>query len=161
MAFPISGTFTESQIEKLNIISNDKANSARQKNQVLDKDAFLKLMTVQLQHQDPLSPLDNSQYISQMAQFSSVEQLANISSAITSNNNLNTTISKSLSELTELVKAMNGNNGSKDVVASQNKIIEQNEKIINQLVKMNQVFESYFGSSTNKSDDALFASLGL
>ena len=44
MAFNIGGSFTPDQIKKLNAISNDAANETRKKSQVLDKDAFLKLM---------------------------------------------------------------------------------------------------------------------
>ena len=47
----------------------------------LDKDTFLKLMIAQLKHQDPLSPQDGSEYMAQMAQFSSVEQLTNLAKA--------------------------------------------------------------------------------
>lgn len=45
---------------------------------VLGKDEFLKLFITQLQHQDPLSPLNSDQFAAQLAQFSSVEQLHNI-----------------------------------------------------------------------------------
>lgn len=45
----------------------------------LDKDAFLKLFMEQLKHQDPMEPMDNSEFTTQMAQFSTVEQLTNIS----------------------------------------------------------------------------------
>ncbi len=38
----------------------------------LDQSDFLTLMTAQLKNQDPTSPVDNSQYVSQMAQFSQV-----------------------------------------------------------------------------------------
>lgn len=44
----------------------------------LDKDAFLKLLVTQLEYQDPLDPQDNSQYLSQLAQFSSLEQMSNV-----------------------------------------------------------------------------------
>jgi flagellar basal-body rod modification protein FlgD len=45
---------------------------------MLGKDDFLKLMMVQLQHQDPLSPSsDPSQYLSQLAQFTALEQETN------------------------------------------------------------------------------------
>src|SRR3954471_2648509 len=47
----------------------------------LDKDAFLKLLVAQLQHQDPTSPQDSSQWTAQMAQFSTVEQLTNLATS--------------------------------------------------------------------------------
>lgn len=48
---------------------------AVRKNDSLGKDAFLQLLVTQLRHQDPLSPDDNTQYIAQLAQFSSLEQM--------------------------------------------------------------------------------------
>jgi flagellar basal-body rod modification protein FlgD len=48
----------------------------------LDKEAFLQLLCTQLQHQDPLDPQDNSQYIAQLAQFSSLEQMTNVSNSM-------------------------------------------------------------------------------
>ena len=41
----------------------------------LDRDAFLKLLVVQIQMQDPLSPLTGQEFIAQLAQFTTVEQL--------------------------------------------------------------------------------------
>ena len=43
----------------------------------LGKDDFLKLLVGQLQHQDPLQPSDDTQFIGQMAQFSQLEQESN------------------------------------------------------------------------------------
>ena len=53
-------------------------------NSLLGKDAFLKILVTQLANQDPLEPLDQSQFISQMAQFTQVEQTANIEDRIES-----------------------------------------------------------------------------
>lgn len=48
----------------------------------LDENAFLRLLTAQLQNQDPLSPVDNQAFVAQLAQFSSVEQLHAVSSRL-------------------------------------------------------------------------------
>ncbi len=47
----------------------------------LDKTAFLQLLVAQLKYQNPLNPQDGAQYMAQLAQFASVEQLTNISQA--------------------------------------------------------------------------------
>jgi flagellar basal-body rod modification protein FlgD len=46
-------------------------------NTTLGKDDFLKLLVGQLQHQDPLAPSDDQQWIGQMAAFSQLEQVSN------------------------------------------------------------------------------------
>lgn len=41
-------------------------------------DVFLKLLVEQLKHQDPLAPQDSAQFVAQLAQFNSLEQLTSI-----------------------------------------------------------------------------------
>jgi flagellar basal-body rod modification protein FlgD len=55
-------------------------------------DTFLQLLTTQLQHQDPLSPMDSNQFTQQLVEFSQVEQ------QIDSNTNLQTLISQGTSQ---------------------------------------------------------------
>ncbi len=47
----------------------------------LDRDAFLNLLVTQLQNQDPLEPVDNTEMIAQLAQFSSLEQMENLNAS--------------------------------------------------------------------------------
>src|SRR3954469_25240274 len=49
---------------------------------MLGKDDFLKLLVTQLQHQDPMNPVDDKDFMGQMAQFTSVEQLTNMATAV-------------------------------------------------------------------------------
>jgi flagellar basal-body rod modification protein FlgD len=55
--------------------------SASNPSAALDKDGFLKLFVAQLQHQDPSNPMQDGDFMGQMAQFSTLEQTTNMAAA--------------------------------------------------------------------------------
>ncbi len=59
---------------------NVQVGSVKNSNQ-LGKEAFLNLLVTQLKNQNPLKPMDNTQFISQMAQFSALEQSTNLANS--------------------------------------------------------------------------------
>lgn len=75
------------QINSNNAASGQQALNGRQANATnkeLDRDAFLKLLTTQMQAQDPLNPMDNTQFVSQLSQFTSLERLESMAQGMNS-----------------------------------------------------------------------------
>lgn len=67
----IQETASQSSVQKANSSSNG-----------MDKDAFLQLLVAQMKYQDPLEPTSNTEYISQYATFSQVEQMQNMAATM-------------------------------------------------------------------------------
>jgi flagellar basal-body rod modification protein FlgD len=64
-------------------LSGDQLSAAsRAVSNELDKDAFLRLLIAELSNQDPLNPMDDREFIAQMAQFSTLEQMTNMTKAL-------------------------------------------------------------------------------
>jgi flagellar basal-body rod modification protein FlgD len=85
----------------------------------LGKDDFLKLLVGQLQHQDPLAPSDDQQWIGQMAAFSQLEQVSNMaatSQKIADTLNRNGTLALIGHSVTYLDDAGNAQNGTVEKV---------------------------------------------
>ena len=62
-------------------LSAPNSNAAKRKS-TLDQADFLRLMTEQLQHQDPLKPMDNTQMVAQMAQMSTVQGITDLNNTV-------------------------------------------------------------------------------
>lgn len=67
-------------LSNLNITSKNKEKEGEKTNE-LGQSAFLELMITQMNNQDPLSPQDNSEFVAQLAQFSSVEGLERLNTS--------------------------------------------------------------------------------
>ena len=63
----------------------------------LDKDDFLTLLIAELQNQDPLNPADNTEFIAQLAQFSTLEQMTNMNETLTATLESNSSMAQSVS----------------------------------------------------------------
>jgi flagellar basal-body rod modification protein FlgD len=62
--------------------ANSGVPAATEKKDPLGKDAFLNLLITQLQHQDPTQPMDDSAFLAQLAQFSTLEQLQGVNTRL-------------------------------------------------------------------------------
>ncbi len=69
-------------LNKLGVKTQDQASKEGKKTSLGQED-FLKLMTTQLQNQDPFAPMDNGDFIAQMAQFSTVTGITEINNNLT------------------------------------------------------------------------------
>ncbi len=78
-------TISESSyINTMNASYDSSASQTKEKDDVLGRDAFLTMMIAQLQNQDPLNPMEGSEFSAQLAQFSQLEQLLNLNETMLS-----------------------------------------------------------------------------
>ena len=73
---------------EVDTINKQNFPEGRKPKQELGKDDFLQLLVAQLTHQDPTSPLEDTQFVAQMAQFTSLEQLTNMNRSFETLNKL-------------------------------------------------------------------------
>lgn len=88
----------------------------------LDKDSFLKLLVTQLANQNPINPVEDKEFIAQLAQFSSLEQMQN----------LNETVNEIGNEVLQSLDYLNLNG------------IEADVEILKELINIRKAMESYF-----------------
>lgn len=69
--------------------SSQETEAKKSKDNTLGKEAFLQLLVTQMKYQDPLNPADDTDFIAQLAQFSSLEQLQNLNQSFSDTGALN------------------------------------------------------------------------
>ncbi len=72
------GVIQPSNASQLSLSADKKTNGTSS----LDKDAFLQLLVAQMKYQDPLEPTENTEYISQLATFSQLEEMQNMTAGM-------------------------------------------------------------------------------
>jgi flagellar basal-body rod modification protein FlgD len=100
---------------QVDLYNKSLASNGRVPTQELGKDDFLKLLLAQLQNQDPTSPMENTEFVAQMAQFSSLEQMTNMSQGFTKMANLMTS-SQAINTIGRTVEINLGDTTTKGVV---------------------------------------------
>ena len=65
-------------INNVSGVTQAASSSQQNKSDQIDKEMFLKLLVSQLKHQDPLSPVDNNEFVNQSVQFSTLESMQNL-----------------------------------------------------------------------------------
>ncbi|MET0355335.1 MAG: flagellar hook assembly protein FlgD [Cellvibrio sp.] len=75
---------TSDVLSSYSINKNVAAETAKKKSNELGQDAFLQLMITQMKNQDPLAPQSNSEFVAQLAQFSSVQGLEKLNTSFNS-----------------------------------------------------------------------------
>jgi flagellar basal-body rod modification protein FlgD len=72
-----------STVSEIQSASATTKETSTKKDSALGKDEFLKLLTTQLQYQDPTQPMSNTEMVAQLAQFSALEQMTNVNTNLT------------------------------------------------------------------------------
>ena len=74
------------QIKDVKVVESNSADSlakdTKKNGSTMDKEAFLNLLVAQMKYQDPLEPTSNTEFVSQYAQFSALEQMQNMSATL-------------------------------------------------------------------------------
>jgi flagellar basal-body rod modification protein FlgD len=76
--------------------TSTNTNPTANKSTAVTKNDFLKLLIAQMKNQDPMNPMDGTQYVSELAQFSSLEEMQNMNDNLNTSINANYTLTQSI-----------------------------------------------------------------
>lgn len=93
----MSDISTSKVSDLLNASATSSTQTASSANDLGTKEAFLNLLVTQLKYQDPLNPMESSDFSAQLAQFSQLEQLININELLEKGQNYDLALNQNLS----------------------------------------------------------------
>lgn len=118
MDIPMSmGSTEQARVQSQVSSFNEAIQGSNDSGTQLGRDDFLKILITQLQNQDPTKPMEDKEFISQMAQFSSLEQMTNMSQGFEQMNTLLSS-SQALSVLGRTVEVQSGDQTVRGTVSS-------------------------------------------
>jgi flagellar basal-body rod modification protein FlgD len=120
------------------LMSNGTANQKpREFKNNLDKDSFLNLLVVQLKNQNPLQPMEDKEFIAQMAQFTNLETTQNMSRTMKINSAYNM-----VNKLATAYYTDEGSGETKKVIGAVEKVRVDNERIFLNIEGKEVLFDS-------------------
>lgn len=140
MADNFSAFIKDGKIQDTSASANSLSSAKTKSASSLDKEAFLQLLVAQMKYQDPLEPTDNTEYISQLATFSELEEMQNM----VASNELSRASGLVGQEV--IVKVTNSSTGGTEYVQGYvDYVVYENNKayisIDDQLYSVNDVYE--------------------
>lgn len=125
----VNNVNSENYVENIYEFEKETSNNGTEKTDQLGKDAFFKLLVAQLSNQDPLNPIEDKEFIAQMAQFSTLEQVQN----------LNKNFSNSQKEIKDSIDNLNDN------------YIDASIETLKEIINLRKALEAYLGEEGKKS----------
>jgi len=140
-------------IEDIIAKTTSSSASTRKTGEDLGKNDFLNLLVTQLRYQDPLNPTDDKEFIAQMAQFSSLEQMQNMNGVLTNSqafNLIGKNVTASTTDPTTLeVKTVEGLVSTVKMSNGKTYLVINNQDV--EAEKVTQVNDSIYNTNTNLS----------
>lgn len=136
----LGAVIKDGKVQDTTASANSLSKAKTKSSNSLDKDAFLQLLVAQMKYQDPLEPTDNTEYISQLANFSELEEMQNM----VSSNELSR--ASSLVGESVILKVTNSTTGGTEIVSGQvDYVVYENNKayvsIKDSLYSIDDVYE--------------------
>lgn len=142
MATAITGTLTDANKALLDKLDKDVQSNTLKQNQSMGQEQFLHLITEQLKYQDPLAPMQDQQFIAQMAQLQSLQSQNSLLELTKANYLMNVDMSSSLQTMNDNIKKLVDKMTSETTTGGTSTTETQN--VVNELIKINKALESYF-----------------